>query len=88
MSLCWAFRKLPSRLFSAASAVFGVGVKRGFPGLGPRFMRGALFVSGFRSPVVARSVCGSRFSCAVSLFRHPLFEAAARAPGFGWGLVV
>ena len=56
MSLCWAFRKLPSRLFSAASAVFGGGVKRGFPGLGPWFMRGALFVAGFRSPVLARSV--------------------------------
>ena len=56
MSLCWACRKLPTRLFSPASAAFGGGVKRGFPGLGPRFMRGALFVAGFRSPVLARSV--------------------------------
>ncbi len=56
MSLCWAFRKLQARRFSAASAALGGGVKRGFPGLGPRFMRGALFVAGFRLPVVARSV--------------------------------
>ena len=56
MSLCWACRKLPTRLFSPASAAFGGGVKRGFPGLGPQFMRGALFVAGFRSPVLARSV--------------------------------
>ncbi len=56
MSLCWACRKLPTRLFSPASAAFGGGVKLGFPGLGPRFMRGALFVAGFRLPVVAHSV--------------------------------